>query len=356
MNVICGRRQLAGSFSRGQSKGAAVLMLLIGAAMLLVALGAAIYGFDASPVGLSGRQMMAATEAAARGAAHRLPDVEQARSTARQLLQANVATPAVNPSDVSCTVDIYGPDTTTPSSPPFDKVAPASRIIQIKASARSISSRYIPLPHWAKTVQAEQKILWGPAHSAPVDPIYIRVSERLRLHKQYRLPFISPNRSRTETGFAWLQLPGEQTGDEQLLVQKLAGESSVLFAPERLYATVGDTVAARVPGEPEKWFAAMTGTAETPGRLFRASQPPYADQTIAAHSSHHPRLLLVPVVEAADDGLQVRELSAVWLENIEVHDGAISAIVVRPIRHTCSSGSVETDAPGGTLYAQQPLK
>lgn len=349
------QRELSRSIAARGTSGTVAVLFLIGAGMLVVMMGAVIYGLDASPVGLSGRTMAAATEAAAYGAASRLPDVAQARRTAHEVFEANLATSAMSPRDMSCDIDVYAPHSKTPFPAPFSKMGPNSITLQLRATARSLSSRYIPLPGWVETVHAEQKIIWGPANSAPVDPIYIRMPEALCLHKRYRLPFVTGDDKKIESGFGWLQLPGERPGDQKHLLRKLAGRSSVLFAPERLGVTVGDTVAARSPDQPGEWIQAMVGTAESSGRLLLARQSPYSEQTITEHSSHHPRLIVAPVVEVVDDGFRVQQLTALWLEDVSICDGEISFIVVRPVQHTCSHGSVAPDACGGTLYAQQLL-
>ncbi len=318
------------------------------------------YAAFARPLDFGRQHVAAVAEAAALGAAAQLPDATAARRVASELIAANqhqVPGPTVV-CDAASDITIYHPQDATPLAPPFDKLGPNCMAVTVKA--RTSGTLPVPLGEAASA----KTVVWGPAAAAGVDPIYIVASAPLKLGQSYVCTYLQdPNEARqSEAGFGWIRFPNERAGDDQLLLELLRGEKSAQAASERFSLRVGDTITARAPEAASQadglaaWAQALVGEAQAAGRLQRAAQKPYCDQTIAQHSSRHPRLLTVPLVAVTEQGLQVQELRAMWLVDAEVSGPGPARITLQPVEHALARGEVAPAAESSTLYARQLLE
>jgi len=319
------------------------------------------------PLDLNLRYSIDVSEAAAWGAASRLPGAAKAREVAHQLIIANQQQSSARrlSCDPAADIIVHQPGAATNLPAPFDRLGPLCTAVTVRTHAPSMLADYVPLPAALRESSSTTTVVRGPAAAAPVAPIYIRASAPLQFDTTYTATYLSAPNFRTDLplSFGWTQFPRERTGDATLLREHLAANKTATTPEPRFIVQLGDTIAQRSikdTGDLEAWFAALEGDREHPGRLFQARQRPYCDQTIEQHSSRHPRLLIIPVVAGVGDGmdgtnLTVEGLAAIWLETVRTNSDG-TKITFRLTQHTLPESRVAPAAEASNLYAKQILR
>ena len=338
-----------------------VALLVVGSIALGIA-SMGVLGAFGYPLDPNFRHSINVGEAAALGASAQLPDATKARGVARELISANQQqTPARKVTcDPAADITVYQSGDATNLPAPFDRLGPLSTAVTVRTHAPSILAGYVPLPAALRESSATATAVRGPAAEALVAPLYIRASAPLQFDTTYTATYLKDHNSRPDVslGFGWTRFSREHVGDADRLRDRLAANTTATTSQPRFTLQLGDTIAARSITDAEDlaaWFTALQGDSEDPGRLFRARQQPYSDQSIGEHSSRHPRLLIVPVVVLAADGLTVEAFAAIWLDALSAGAGG-SQITFRLTQHTLRESRVAPAAEKSTLYARQILR
>lgn len=337
-----------------------VALLVVGTIALGIA-GMGALGAFGQPLDLNFRHSIHVGEAAALGAASQLPDATKARDVAHELITANQQqTPARKVTcDPAADITVHEPGAETNLPAPFDRLGPLCMAVTVRTHAPSMFAGRVPLPAALKESSSTTTAVWGPAAEAPVAPLYIRTSAPLQFDTKYTATYLEDHNSRPDVplGFGWTEFPRERTGDATLILNRLAANKTATTSEPRFTLGLGDIITARSITDADDlaaWFSALQGDSERPGRLFRAHQQPYSDQSIEHHSTRHPRLLIVPVVVRAGDGLAVEALAAIWLDAVRTSPG-LTEITFRLTQHTVPGSRVAPAAEKSTLCARQIL-
>lgn len=315
----CGSRLFAPVSGRaGARRGAIIVMVAV---VLLVLLLASAFVFDVGRVILSAQEAQRAADAAALAGAMQLRDGQaQAAASVGEVVGANSNVSSCVYTQTADSPTFYGAGDTIPSYRALSATEQAVRV----AVQTDVQHFFAPVVRLRQTRVTRSAIAARlTAMAINIAPIWISSNtpmtpgESMELHMS-TLADSNETLELPAGNFGWL-MPQSSPSHFDLL---LSGYQVPLDIVQANMVSAGDYLTG-LPGQKVgQWSRTLGHSHDDLGRLDRASESPYAEQTPDNFTADNPRLLFIPLVEViSGSGSQatysVVRFAMFWLESVD---------------------------------------